>query len=426
VLVNDSVAAVRAEVGAWLKDAWDPGLTVREWWGRLAESGWGMPHWPAESFGRSLPEREAAAVGEELAAAGVLGPPGGVGTAMVAPVLFAYGSEEQRREWLPALVRGEERWCQFFSEPGAGSDLASLQCRAVADGDEWIINGQKVWNSGTLMADRAILLARTDPDVPKHRGISFFVVDVDQPGVEIRPIKQMNHRTEFNETFFTDMRVSGDRMVGDRGDGWRAAMTTLSNERARFAGGGEHVILTVDPGRKAGNLDRKVSDALEEAAQVKTDEANTPPVHTAADLIDLARRWGRVRDPVIRQQIAAIFAMSEALRLTSVRASAASAAGRQPEAESSVAYLGGVRVLRLVRDVSAQIVGPAATLMAPDASDGGDVAMTVMTVPCHGIQGGSEQIQMNILGERVLGLPKEPQVDRDLPFRQLVVGTQRS
>jgi alkylation response protein AidB-like acyl-CoA dehydrogenase len=149
-------------------------------------------------------------------------------------------------------------------------------------------------------------------------------------------------------------------------------------------------------------------------------------VHTAADLIDLARRCGRDRDPVIRQQIAAVFAMSEALRLTSARASVASAAGRQPDAESSVAYLGGVRVLRLVRDLAAQIAGPAATLMGPDARDGGDVAMTVMTVPCHGIQGGSEQIQMNILGERVLGLAKEPQVDRDLPFRQLVVGTQRS
>jgi alkylation response protein AidB-like acyl-CoA dehydrogenase len=345
---------------------------------------------------------------------------------MVGPVLFAYGSEEQRQRWLPPLTRGEERWCQFFSEPGAGSDLASLQCRAVRDGDEWIINGQKVWNSGTLMADRGILLARTDPDVSKHRGISFFVIDVDQPGVEIRPIKQMNHRSEFNETFFTDVRVPADRMIGAPGDGWRAAMTTLSNERANFAGGGEHVLTAVDAGWKAGNLERRVGDVLAEAAQFKTDEANTPPVHTADDLIDLARRFGRAGDPVIRQRIAAIFAMSVALRMTSARASAASASGRQPEAESSVAYLGGVRVLRLVRDLAAEIAGPAATLMAPDASDGGDVAMTVMTVPCHGIQGGSEQIQMNILGERVLGLPKEPQVDRDLPFRQLVVGTQRS
>jgi alkylation response protein AidB-like acyl-CoA dehydrogenase len=409
-----------------LKDAWDPRLTVREWWGRLAESGWGMPHWPAEWFGRSLANREAAAVREEMAAAGVLGPPAGVGPAMVGPVLFAYGSEEQRRRWLPLLARGEERWCQFFSEPGAGSDLASLQCRAVRDGEEWVINGQKVWNSGTRLADRGILLARTDPDVPKHRGISFFVVDVDQPGVEIRPIKQMNHRSEFNETFFTDVRVRDDRMVGAPGDGWRAAMTTLSNERASFAGGGEHVLATVDAGRKPGNLERTVSEVLSEAAQLKTDEANTPPVHTPADLIDLARRWGRAQDPVIRQRIAAIFAMSESLRLTSVRASVAAASGRQPDAESSVAYLGGVRILRLVRDLAAEIVGPAATLMGLDARDGGDAAMTVMTVPCHGIQGGSEQIQMNILGERVLGLPKEPQIDRDLPFRQLVVGTQRS
>lgn len=423
----DSVEAVRAEVRAWLKESWDPTLTVREWWSRLAGSGWGMPHWPREWFGRALSHRETAAVYEEMAAAAVLGPPSGAGPTMAAPVLFAYGSDDQRRRWLPVLARGEEHWCQFFSEPGAGSDLAGLQCRATADGDEWVINGQKVWNSGTLIADRGILLARTDPDVPKHRGISFFVIDVDQPGVEVRPIRQMNHRTEFNETFFTDARVSADGLVGAPGDGWRAAMTTLSNERANFAGGGQDRLITVDAGPKAGNLDRTVAEVLAEAAaHPDLGGANTPPVHSAADLIQLARRHGRSKDPIVRQRISAIHARSEALRLTALRASAASAAGRQPGAESSVGYLGAVRVLRLVRDLAAEIAGPSAMLMAPDAPDDGDVAMSVMTVPCHGIQGGSEQIQMNILGERVLGLPKEPQVDRDVPFRDLATGTRRA
>ncbi len=424
---GESLDAIRSQARAWIEGAWDPDLTVREWWARLADSGWGMPHWPEEWFGRSLPERAASAVREEMVAAGVLGPPGGAGPLMAAPVLFAHGSDEQRRRWLPLLARGEENWCQFFSEPGAGSDLAGLQCRAVADGDEWVVNGQKVWNSGTLVADRGILLARTDPDVPKHWGISFFVIAVDQPGVEIRPIRQMNYREEFNETFFTDARVSADDMVGGPGDGWRAAMTTLSNERANFAGGGEDLLVTVDAGAKAGNLDRKVKDVLAEAAaHPQMGGANPPPVHTAADLIALARRHGKAGEPLVRQRIAAIHASSEALRWTALRASAASAAGRQPGAESSVGYLGAVRVLRRVRDLAAEIAGPAATLVGPDAPDGGDVAMTVMTVPCHGIQGGSEQIQMNILGERVLGLPKDPQVDRDVPFRQLAVGTQRA
>ena len=413
-----SVAAVRAEVRAWLDQAWDPTITVRAWWRRLADSGWGMPHWPTEWFGRSLPRQEAAAVREEMATAGVLGPPSGAGPLMAAPVLFAHGSDDQRSRWLPVLARGEENWCQFFSEPGAGSDLATLQCRAVVDGDEWVINGQKVWNSGTLIADRGILLARTNPELPKHKGISFFVIDVDQPGVEIRPIRQMNYRSEFNEAFFTDARVSADAMVGSRGDGWRAAMTTLSNERANFAGGGKGLLVTVEAGPKAGNLDRIVGEVLAQAAgRPELDAANTPPVHSSADLIRLARRLGRADDPVVRQRIAAIYAMSEALRFSDLRASAALAAGRQPGAESSVGYVGAVRVLRLVRDLAAQIAGPGATLMEPDAPDGGDVAMTIMTVPCHGIQGGSEQIQMNILGERVLGLPKEPQVDRDQPFQ---------
>ena len=405
----ESLQTVRAEVRAWLKEAWDPDITVREWWRRLAESGWGMPHWPTEWFGRSLGPAEAAAVQEEMAEAGVLGPPSGAGPLMAAPVLFAYGSDEQRRRWLPALARGEEHWCQFFSEPEAGSDLAALQCRAVPDGDYWVINGQKIWNSGTLVADRGILLARTDPEAPKHRGISFFVIEVDQPGLDIRPIRQMNDRSEFNETFFTDARVPADAMVGSPGDGWRAAMTTLSNERANFAGGGRGPLVTVEAGRKAGHLDRVVSEVLEQArGRSDLDPANTPAVHTPADLIRLARDFERTDDPLVRQRIARAYAMSEALRFNGLRAAAASALGRQPGAESSVGYVGAVRVLRLIRDVACEIVGPAATLLGPDGPDGGDVAMTVLTVPCHGIQGGSEQIQMNILGERVLSLPKDP------------------
>jgi len=428
VLIHDepeAVVAARQAVRAWLAEAWDPGLTVRAWWARLAESGWGYPHWPTEWFGRGLGPIESAAVGEELAAAGALGPPNGVGPSMGANVLFVYGTEEQKHRWLPALARGEESWCQFFSEPGAGSDLASVQARAIRDGDQWVVNGQKVWNSGTLTADRGLLVSRTDPDLPKHRGISVFVIDVDQPGVEIRPIRQMNGRTEFNETFFTDATVVDDALIGGLNQGFRVAMTTLTSERAAFAGGGEHQLRRAGAGVKGGNLDRTVAEVLAEDTSEQMDGANTPPIHTPEALIALAAAHGRSADPRIRQQIAKVYAASEAMRFAGLRARAAAEAGQPPGAESSIAYLGGVRVIRLYRDVSAEIAGVAGLLTGPDAPDGGAVALTVVTAPCHGIQGGSEQIQRNIIGETILGLPKEPQVDRDVPFREIKVGTQR-
>jgi alkylation response protein AidB-like acyl-CoA dehydrogenase len=416
---------IRTGVRQWLAEAWDPELTVRAWWARLADSGYGHPHWPSEWFGRSMSALETAVVREEMARARVLGPPIAVGTSMGAPVLLAHGSEEQKARWLPALARGEEAWCQFFSEPGAGSDLAAVRTSAVRDGDDWVVNGQKVWNSATLLADRGILVARTDPGVPKHRGLSFFVIDVDQRGVEVRPIRQMNGRSEFNETFFTDARVGDDAMIGGPGDGWRAAMTTLSNERADFAGGWEHPLVIVAPGTRAGNLDRIVGDVLDDPDRDDIGEANTPPLHTPEQVVALARQHDRARDPVIRERIGRVYAMSEALRWTAERAAAAAAAGRQPGTESSIGYVGGVRLLRLLRDLASEIAGPAGLLTGPEGAGGGEVAMTVVTVPCHGIQGGSEQIQMNILGERMLGLPKEPQVDRDIPFREIPTGPAR-
>jgi alkylation response protein AidB-like acyl-CoA dehydrogenase len=416
---------LRADVRSWLAEAWDPALSVREWWSRLADSGYAYPHWPTEWLGRSMTTRQTTMVREELAAARVLGPPIAVGTSMGVPVLLAHGTDEQCRRWIPALARGEELWCQFFSEPGAGSDLASVQTKAVRDGDDWVVNGQKVWNSNTLLADRGILVARTDPDVPKHRGLSFFVIDVDQPGVEIRPIRQMNGRAEFNETFFTDARVSNDAMIGGPGDGWRAAMTTLGNERADFAGGWEHPLVIINAGERAKHLDRRVGDVLEDDRRDDIGESNTPPVHTPERMIELAREWGRASDPVTRERLARLYAMSEALRWTGERAAAAAAAGLPPGAESSIGYVGGARLLRMVRDLVLEITGPAGLLTGPEAPCDADVAMTVLTVPAHGIQGGSEQVQMNIMGERILGLPKEPQVDRDLPFREIVTGTQR-
>jgi alkylation response protein AidB-like acyl-CoA dehydrogenase len=417
----DSTAAIRDAVRSWVTEAWDPALTVREWWARLVDSGWAYPHWPTEWFGKGFSTVEAAVVYETLADAGVLGPPVGSGPTMGANVLFAYGTEEQKRTWIPRLARGEEHWCQFFSEPGAGSDLASVQTRAVRDGDEWIVNGQKVWNSSTRIADRGLLVTRTDPGLPKHRGITFFIIDVDQPGIDIRPIRQMNGRSEFNETFFTDARVDDQARIGDVNQGFRVAITTLSTERATFAGGGERGLATANAGVKGGDLECPVGEILTRDQGNDIGGANALPIGDATAMIALARQFGRTGDAAIRQRIAGLYAASEALRFTAIRARGAAEAGRPPGPESSIAYLGGVRIVRQCRDLSAEIAGPAATLVGPDAPLGGAIAMTITTAPCHGIQGGSEQIQLNIIGERILGLPKEPQVDRDMPFRDIKI-----
>jgi alkylation response protein AidB-like acyl-CoA dehydrogenase len=410
-------AELRRDVREWIAGNWDPDLTVREWWRRLADTGWGYPGWPKDLGGLGLAAHEASVVYDELAKAQVLGPPSGSGTSMGAPVLFMFGNEDQKKRWLPALARGEEHWAQFFSEPGAGSDLASVQTRAVRDGSEWVVNGQKVWNSGTLFADRALLVARTDPDVPKHKGIGFFILDLDQPGVDIRPIRQMNGHAEFNETFLTDVRVPDTNRVGEPTDGWRVALAILAHERSSFAGGGERQLRTVYSGSKAGFLDRRVGEVMAEIP--KSNSANSLPIGSLDDLLTLGRKHGRLSDPVVRQRIAAVHAFSEALRMTTLRAQASERSGGDGGAQASVAYLGGVRLVRMYRDLVGQIAGP--YTMLGDT----DVAESIVTAPAHGIQGGSEQIQLNVIGERLLGLPKEPQVDRDIPFRELRVGTQR-
>ena len=410
--------ALRREIRSWIAET-TRSRDSRFPWRRLADSGWGFPTWPREWFGRGLTAEAASVVYEELASANVLGPPEGAGPSMGAPTLFLFGNDEQKQRWMPCIAYGEEYWAQFFSEPGAGSDLASVQTRGIRDGDEWVFNGQKVWNSGTLFADRALLVARTDIDVPKHKGIGFFVLDVDQPGVEIRPIKQMNGRSEFNEAFLTDARAPDTSRIGDANGGWPVAMAVLTHERATFAGGGGATIVrSVEGGAKFGHLDRVVADVLSEERSM-ANMANGLPISSVDQIIALARRFDRLGDANIRQRIAGLHALSEALRLTGVRGQAAERSGRSGGGESSIVYLGAVKVVRLYRDLVGDICGPYAML------DGSDVAETITIAPAHGIQGGTGQIQRNVIGERLLDLPREPQVDRDVPFRLLKVGTQR-
>ncbi|MDG9701992.1 acyl-CoA dehydrogenase family protein [Streptomyces sp. DH37] len=423
---SGQLSELRREVRAWLREKWSEDLTVGTWWRLLAEAGYAFPTWPAGMGGRDLGRGEARAITEEIARAGAIGPPGGVGQMVGGPVLIEYGTPEQRRRWVPSLAAGAESWCQLFSEPGAGSDLASLQLRAERDGDRWVLNGQKLWSREAEGADRGLALARTDPSVPKRRGISCFVVDLDQPGVETRPIRQMNGRATFNEVFLTDVVVPSDQMIGEAGQGWRLAQSSLVYERQEVGGGGvlrpARVAL---PGRRNGMLDRRVGELIEEDRAARRDSTARRGVRTPAALIGLAREVGRSRDPLVRQRIAAVYGDAETNRLRNLSARSARGRGDRPGAEASLGKLAGSAVGRQARDIGLSLLGAEGMLAGPDTTGGGAFQQMALSVPSLSIAGGTDEIQRNLIGERVLGLPREPEADRDVPFHQLRVGTQR-
>ncbi|MGH9098101.1 MAG: acyl-CoA dehydrogenase family protein, partial [Acidimicrobiales bacterium] len=249
------------ELREWLSSNWDPDLTVAAWWERLGLAGWSAPTLPTNSYGRGLSRNDGVRVSQEIDRFGALGAPAGLGLLLAAPTIATHGTQEQIDSFVRDIVTGQKSWCQLFSEPAAGSDLAGLQTRAVRDGDEWIVNGQKVWTSGGQHANLGMLLARTDPDVPKHQGITYFALEMIQPGVEIRPLKEMTGRALFNEVFMTDARVANDSLIGGENNGWAVANTTLANERAGLgSGGGSGAGGAVLPGTVGGGLDRRAGD----------------------------------------------------------------------------------------------------------------------------------------------------------------------
>jgi alkylation response protein AidB-like acyl-CoA dehydrogenase len=402
---------VREKARAWIADHWDPDLSLLEWRRLLLESGWAAPSWPVEWFGRGLPPSADSVVAEELTTAGAVGTPLGGGMALAAPTLLAHASAELKRDLLPPTVTGEVTWCQLFSEPGSGSDLAGLTTRADADGDEWVVNGQKLWSTSAHHADYGMLLARTDWDVPKHHGITYFVLPMRQPGVEARPLRQMNGHASFNEVFLTDARVQAANVVGTPGDGWRVALTTLAHERG-FATS------------RRPRIDSTGGRALREAAAEADDHFATyswyPQRAGRADLVaDVAAATGRRDDPVARQRIAALVARRRAHDWTAQRAQAARAAGRSPGPEGSLGKLAASEVARAAAATHAVLAGAAGTMSGEGGLLGGVVAEILTSVPAQSIAGGTDEIQRNIIGERVLGLPKEPAVDRDVPFRDI-------
>ncbi|WP_334143619.1 acyl-CoA dehydrogenase family protein [Rhabdothermincola sp.] len=421
---TDSYADLRRELRSWLDANWDPDLTVGEWWDRLGEAGWAAPTWPVEWYGRGLSRDEANVVSRELRDHGALAGPAGLGLLLAGPTIIAHGTDEQKRRYLPDIVKGRKMWCQLFSEPGAGSDLAGLQARAVRDGDEWVVNGQKVWTSGAQWAELGMLLARTDPDVPKHRGISYFAIEMDQPGMDVRPLREMTGRALFNEVFMTDCRVADDALIGGLNNGWAVANTTLANERAGLGAGGSGAAGGAVPGGKAGFLERRAGDFV--SARRGGGGGGGGPIGGGDLMIELAKGCGVAGDPTIRQDLMRLYSMNEIARYTTLRMKAAKAAGRGPGPEANTAKLSMSRITRLSRDLGMRIVGAGGMLAGGDAPLNGMVTEMTLFAPAVSIYGGSDEIQKNIIGERVLGLPSEPRLDKDVPFRELTVGTQQA
>jgi alkylation response protein AidB-like acyl-CoA dehydrogenase len=331
---------------------------------------------------------------------------------LAAATLLEHGWDLQKKKLLRRILTGEDTWCQFFSEPGSGSDLAGATTRADLQGDFWIINGQKVWTTSAHHADHGLLLARTDWDAPKHDGLSYFVIDVKQPGVDVQPLKQMNGHASFNQVFFTDAKVPLENLVGRVGDGWKVAMTTLAHER-RGADG------LASPSKRGTRVGR-----IHAEERAETEKANQPykwyPQRAGrVDLIiERAKETGANRDPHVRQEIAKLMILSKSAEWTARRARAAQQQGRPQGPEGSLGKLAASHVARACSRVHTLITGTEAMLTGRESPREGIIAEILVSVPAVSIAGGTDEIQRNIISERVLGLDKEPRFDTG-PFRNV-------
>src|SRR5579875_919827 len=364
-----------------------------EFLGAQFDAGLAFVHFPEGYGGLGLSRKLQPMITAELRKAGA--PFGGmrnaIGYGMAAPTILTMGSEEQKRRYLRPLFTCEEIWCQLFSEPGAGSDVAGLATRAVRDGEEWIVNGQKVWTTLAHTARFGLLLARTDPDAEKHKGLTYFVVDMHAPGVDVRPLRQMTGDAEFNEVYFTDVRIPDSERLSDVGDGWRGAIVTLMNERVSIGG-------TVPP-RGSG------------------------PIAVARST------WERIpaerRTAVRRDRLASLWVEAEVLRLTNMRAAAMSQAGT-PGPEGSTSKLASAELNKRIYDFCVDLLGAEGMLYdsyemrRPEGAGGdGSVARMFLRSRANSIEGGTSEVMRNILGERVLGLPGDVRTDKGLPWSQI-------
>jgi alkylation response protein AidB-like acyl-CoA dehydrogenase len=405
-------AGVLAELRRWIKASWDPELSLVHWRELLADAGWACPAWPNGWCGRSLPAALAALVTEELAGAGVPGAAEGVGVGLAGPVLIEHGADALRERFVRRTVTGEITWCQLFSEPGAGSDLAGLTTRAEAVADGWLVTGQKVWSTGAATADFGLLLARTDASVPKHHGITCFVLPMRQPGVEVRPLRQMNGHASFNEVFLDQAEVPARYLIGEQGGGWTVALSILAHERRLAA---------ARPGPvPAGATGRAWRETIGERTAASEPHKWYPQRAGRPDLVTgQAIAHGLAGDPLVRQEIARLVELAWSARWTAERAAAARASGRPPGPEGSLGKLASSVIARQAARVHALIAGPHGMLAGAGSPLDGTIAEIFLSVPGISIAGGTDQIQRTIIGERILGLPREPDPSRNLPFREV-------
>ncbi|HVY17305.1 MAG TPA: acyl-CoA dehydrogenase family protein [Rhodopila sp.] len=406
-------AQVRADVRAWLEANWNPGQGLVAWRNTLISSGWGVPTWPKDWFGMDLPAALAPVVEEEMQRIGAIGVARTGIRRLAAATLLAHGTPAQKEKWLRRSLSGEDTWCQLFSEPGSGSDLAGAMTRAAFKGNRWVINGQKVWTTSAHHADWGLLLARTDWDAPKHQGLTYFVIDMHQPGVQVHPLRQMNGHASFNQVFFTDAEVPPENLVADIGKGWAVATTTLMHERREADG-----IRTWGQGSKGKG--RIYDEERAETQTVMEPYRWYPQRAGRVDLvIERAKETGRIADPVVRQEIARLLTLSKSAEWMARRARAAQLQGKPQGPEGSLGKLASSNVARLAAQVHTLITGADAMLTGEDGPMNGTIAEILVSVPAGSIAGGTDEIQKNIISERVLAMPKEPRTDNDRPFRDV-------
>ena len=388
----------RTPVREWL--AANPRPTGRQ----MAEAGWVVPHWPAP-FGRDADPMTQLLIDEEFKRAGVARPTNPIGTGWAAPTIFLAGNDEQRERFLMPCIAGEEIWCQLFSEPDAGSDLASLSTRAVRDGDEYVVNGSKIWSSGAHHSKYGILIARTDPDAPKHKGISYFICPMDLPGITMSPIIDMTTAHSFNQVFFDDVRIPASLLVGEENDGWRLAKMTLANERVSLSSGG--ALWGHGP-----NTDH---------------------------LMDVLRAGGGVSDPVLRQEAARVYSRGRILHMIQMRALSARLKGATPGPEASIQKLvadeHGQDIMALAKAVAGtsgvlEGSGPLGRIEDPSGRSSRQQNLDRLAdvdpvwhygwlySPALTVGGGTFAVQRNIVAEHVLGLPREPNVEKGLTWAE--------
>jgi len=387
-------AEFRATANAWLSEHASPrsgtatsqyedlGVHVSEcraWQRTLSEHGWAGITWPQAFGGRGASAIEGAIFNEEQARFDVATGAFAVAIGMAGPTLMTHGTPDQQREFLQPMLRGDHVWCQLFSEPGAGSDLASLATRAVRDGDEWVVDGQKVWTSLGQFADWAILLARTNPDAPKHCGITYFLLDMRSPGIEVRPLRQITGTAHFNEVFLTDVRIPHRNVLGAVDDGWKVARTTLTSERSFIGGGGG-----------AWNVDA---------------------------LIALARDHGVIDEPTTRDALMRAYSRAATLTYLGYRMRTAISQRRMPGPEMFIMKLAYARHWATTMDTAMEVLGAAATITDNDTSAWGQYFLSQYAIR---LGGGTDEVQGNIIAEQGLGLPREPSTDSATPWKDLV------